>query len=456
MQQEAPVNPGDVLAGKYRVDKVLGAGAMGIVVAAMDLALDRKVAIKMMKPRGSVRREKEERFLREARVVAKLRSEHVVKVLDFGAFGEAPFIVMEYLEGGDLAALLEERGVLPIEEAVRLALQACDAIAEAHAAGVVHRDIKPANLFVTTGTDGAPKIKVVDFGIAKDDKSLMSLTGTAEVLGSPLYMSPEAMRGTKDVDGQTDVWALACCLYEMLAGTSPFVRDSLEMLILAIGNTPPLPLAQYRPDVPPGLAKAIEHALEKDRRLRTASVAALAAEIAPYGPPHLVLRAGIAPGAGVAPAPPAVTPAEVTAPSSASSPAVTSAPSTLQAELPSGATNAASTSQRPISRAAAVLVVLAMAITVAVVVSLLRDRTSPTSTTGPTAAPTISGTVRVAEALVPQADPAPSVAPLGPASVATTATASTPPPSRSKPTPPVAPPPVPGDGPLNPWKGGRR
>jgi serine/threonine-protein kinase len=460
MQQGAPINPGEVLAGKYRVDKVLGAGAMGVVVAGTDLALDRKVAIKMMKPRGSVQREKEERFLREARVVAKLRSEHVVNVLDFGTVGEAPFIVMEYLEGCDLAALLEERGVLPIGEAVTLTLQACDAIAEAHAAGVVHRDIKPANLFVTTGTDGMPKIKVVDFGIAKDDKSVMSLTGTADVLGSPLYMSPEAIRGTRDVDARTDVWALACCLFEMLAGVSPFMQDTLAHLIVAIGSMPPLSLARYRQDVPPGLSKAIEHALEKDRELRTPSVAAFAAEIAPYAPPLVASYAGIAAGArsagvgsvAVPPAPPgdpsvqpvlpSARPAEpVTPPPSKTAPAVTSLPEATRMEASSGpATSAASTTERRASRATAALIVLATVITAAVVVSLVRDRAAPT--TVPPSLPAISGTVPVAEVVVPlaTADPPPIVAASGSPTGTTTATASAPQwPAKRSPVVPVAP-----------------
>jgi serine/threonine-protein kinase len=431
---DAPIQPGDLLAAKYRVDEVLGAGAMGVVVAATDLALDRKVAIKMMKPESSVQRQKEGRFLREARVVAKLRSEHVAKVHDFGTFREAPFIVMEYLEGRDLAAVLGERGPLPVEEAVTFTLQACEAIAEAHAAGIVHRDIKPANLFVTKGTDGSPKIKVVDFGIAKHDASGLALTSPEEILGSPLYMSPESMRGIKDVDVRTDVWALACCLFEMMAGVSPFARDTIEALMAAVFHFPAPSLAQYRPDVPPGLDQAIQRALEKKVELRTPSVTALAADIAPYASPQVAGIATSARSAEVAPTQPL-------------------APPTARAEPPRGPRSASSTSQRRVSRATTVLIMLATAIAVALVVDLLRDRAGPTGTTAPTGAPAASTTIPPAAV-----DHAPAVTVSASPTSPTTAeaTAAMPPTSRGKPPAVTAPPAVPGDGSPAPWKARRR
>jgi serine/threonine-protein kinase len=235
---------------------------------------------------------------------------------------------MEYLEDRDLAAVLEERGPLSIEEAVTLIVQACDAIAEAHDAGIVHRDIKPANLFVTRGTDGSPKIKVVDFGIAKQDASGLSLTATKEILGSPLYMSPEALRGTRDVDGRTDVWALACCLFEMLAGVSPFMRDQIEALMAAVFVVPAPPLAKYRPDVPPGLVQVIERALEKNRELRTPSAAALAAALAPYAARRATSPEGDAP-----PSLPVSVPAPE--PAEAKPPTATSTPAATRVDLPS-------------------------------------------------------------------------------------------------------------------------
>jgi serine/threonine-protein kinase len=456
---DAPIQPGDLLATKYRVDRVLGEGTMGVVVAATDLALDRRVAIKVMRSSVAVKRDKQERFLREARVVAKLQSEHAVKVLDMGLFREAPFIVMEYLEGQDLAAVLEQRGGLPIDEAVALILQACEAIAEAHAEGIVHRDIKPANLFLTRNRDGSTKLKVVDFGIAKYEKSSLSLTGTAEILGSPLYMSPEAIQGTKDVDGRTDVWALACCLFEMLAGVSPFAQDTFEALVGAVFHFPTPPLTKHRPDAPPGLVEAIERALEKKRELRTPSAAAFAAEIAPYGPPGFALRALTAGtrDAGVVQAPPAAPLHTESVVSVAASPSATSTPAATLVDPPSEVTGSAVPAGKDTRsrRATTVFIVLATGITTALVVGLLVERAARTNATAPTApvvTPTLSETI-------PQAtvDHSPTVtvsaSPTPPATA--TATTSAPPASHVKPRM-TAPPAVPGDGLLNPWKGGRR
>src|SRR5262245_55273398 len=162
------VKPGEILAGKYRVERVLGAGGMGLVVAATHLVLGRLVALKFMLPQtvgagGSI-----DRFLREARAASLLRSEHVASVKDLGTLENgAPFIVMEYLEGIDLAQLLHERRTLPPMVAIDYVLQACEALAEAHAHGIVHRDLKPANLFLTRRPNGTPLVKVLDFGISK-------------------------------------------------------------------------------------------------------------------------------------------------------------------------------------------------------------------------------------------------------------------------------------------------
>src|SRR5262245_48407509 len=165
---EAPVKVGDILADKYRVEKVLGIGAMGVVVAAMHIDLQEMRAIKFMLPSMLGDAEGVERFLREARAAVRLKSQHVAKINDIGRLDTgAPYIVMEYLVGSDLKAVLEARGTLPVVESVRYLMQACDALAEAHRLGIIHRDIKPANLFVTTGPNGAPCVKVLDFGIAK-------------------------------------------------------------------------------------------------------------------------------------------------------------------------------------------------------------------------------------------------------------------------------------------------
>jgi serine/threonine-protein kinase len=278
------VTPGQILAGKYSVERVLGTGAMGMVLAATHLALGTRVAIKIMLGGGKNTDEHQARFLREARVAAMLRSQHAGKVLDVGLTeAGAPYIVMEFLDGRDLATLLQERGKLPTQEAVTYILQACEAIAEAHALGIVHRDIKPANLFLTTGVDGGPCVKVVDFGVAKQIDADVALTHTGAAMGSPLYMAPEQIRAARDVDGRADIWALGVTLYQLLAQVTPFHTESLMVLITLVTMEPPTPLAEHRPDVPAGLAAAIMQCFEKDRARRWPNIAAFAAAIAPYG-----------------------------------------------------------------------------------------------------------------------------------------------------------------------------
>jgi eukaryotic-like serine/threonine-protein kinase len=284
--REPPVNIGDVLAGKYAVEKILGCGAMGVVVAACQLELDRRVALKFMVG-ARLGPEHRARFLREARAAGQLQGQHVARVLDVGQLtGGEPYIVMEYLDGKDLAAVLAERGPLPVEEAVLYVLQAAEALAEAHAAGIVHRDVKPANLFLIRGVDGAPCIKLVDFGVAKVSDGQLHLTGPVQVLGSPSYMSPESLEGGQNADARTDIWALAVTLYELLAGAGvvPFQAPELHALMKRVWFDPPVPLAKHRPDLPRGLSEVIAQALEKEPDRRFQSVAAFVAALAPYGP----------------------------------------------------------------------------------------------------------------------------------------------------------------------------
>ncbi len=317
-----PVAAGQIVAGKYRVDRVIGHGAMGLVVAATHLALGRPVALKFLIGGGPSAHVQEQRFLREARAASMLRSQHAGKVLDVGTLESgAPYIVMELLDGKDVAAVLRERGPLPIAEAVTYVLQVCEAIAEAHAAGIVHRDIKPANLFLTRGPDGSPCVKVVDFGIAKvsGGEDASALTGTVQALGSPLYMSPEQMKSSRSVDARTDLWSLGVVLYEMLAGTTPFAADSVPAVCARVFRDPPTPLA--RPDVPPDLTAVVARCLEKDPSRRWPTVAALAAGLAPF--------ASARPAPLPAPAPPA--PAPVPA-------ATTNAPAATMVLAPAAAT----------------------------------------------------------------------------------------------------------------------
>ncbi len=236
---------GDVVGGKLRIERIVGRGGMGIVAIATHLALEQKVAIKVLHEQLAADPATVERFLREARTPMRLKSDHVCRVLDVGQLdGGAPYIVMELLEGSDLAALVKLRGALPIATAVDYVLQACVAVAEAHALGIVHRDLKPANLFVTRRVDGSPLVKVLDFGIAKVPSrgDNTQLTQTAAVMGSPGYMSPEQLRSAKDVDARTDVWALGAILYELVSARLPFPADSVTELAVKIAVDPPDPL----------------------------------------------------------------------------------------------------------------------------------------------------------------------------------------------------------------------
>ncbi len=278
---------GEIFAGKYRVERVLGRGSMGVVVAATHLGLGRVVALKFMFGGGAQKAEQTARFRREAQVAAMLKSPHAGQVLDVGELdAETPYIVMEYLEGQDLAAVLKARGSLPVEEAISLILQACDAVAEAHSMGIVHRDLKPANLFVALDSTFCPCMKVLDFGVSKLGDAHLGLTQTGQMLGSPLYMSPEQINSSRDADARSDIWALGVILYELLAGTTPFHADRVLELYRKLSTEPPSPLERHRPDVAPGLCAVIMQSLEKDRDRRwpSPSVAAFAAALAPYAP----------------------------------------------------------------------------------------------------------------------------------------------------------------------------
>jgi eukaryotic-like serine/threonine-protein kinase len=290
--QSLPVREGEVIDDKYRVDRVIGAGGMGVVVQATHLQLEQRVAIKLLLPQMAVTAEVIARFAREAKAAAKVQGEHVARVMDVGELDNGtPFMVMEYLEGADLAHVVESRGALPVQEAVGYVLQATEAIAAAHALGIVHRDLKPANLFLARKPDGSSVLKVLDFGISKaltgapGSGSDMSLTKTSAVMGSPLYMSPEQMRSARGVDGRADVWALGVILYELITGHVPFEAGSITELCALILTEPPRPIASLQPDVPPGLVAAIERCLSKDPNQRFPNVAEFASCIAPFGAP---------------------------------------------------------------------------------------------------------------------------------------------------------------------------
>lgn len=287
---------GQLFAGKYRVERVLGRGGMGVVIAARHLLLDELVAIKFLLPEALQSAEAVARFEREARAAVKIRSEHVARVTDVARLENgAPYMVMELLRGRDLAALLREQGPLPLADVADYLLQAGEAIAEAHGLGIVHRDLKPPNLFLTQRADGSPCVKVLDFGISKLTGASAGadqvMTSTQAVMGSPLYMSPEQLMSARDVDQRTDIWALGVICFELLTGKLPFEGETLPHLCMSINLAAPKSLRSYRPDLPYEVDDLLLRCLSKDPAKRFPNVAAFAAELVKYAPRHAQLSA---------------------------------------------------------------------------------------------------------------------------------------------------------------------
>ncbi len=284
---KSPVSIGDIVAGKYRVERVLGSGGMGVVVAATHLELDQPVALKFILPQALAGAGNVERFMREARAAVRLKSEHVARVYDVGRDGEdRPFMVLELLEGMDLAKLSKQKGSLPVADAVEYLLQACEGLVEAHAAGIVHRDLKPQNLFVTRRLNGTPLVKVLDFGIAKAIGPLaagqLSLTDSAAIIGSPLYMAPEQMRSARTAEVRSDIWAIGVILFELLGGQLPFDGETVTEVCIRVVNDKPADLLSLRPALDPALVQIVMRCLAKDPEERFHNVSALAAALEPF------------------------------------------------------------------------------------------------------------------------------------------------------------------------------
>jgi serine/threonine-protein kinase len=280
---------GQMLAGKYHVEAQCGVGGLAVVLSAIQIGLDRRVAIKLLLPHWAHHPEVVERFLREGRAATRIKSEHVVRVFDVGRLENgAPFLVLEYLEGNDLDEVLRQWGPLPVSTAIDWVSQAMEAIAEAHTHGIVHRDLKPANLFLTQRSDGTASVKVIDFGLSKiaDPGARLDpnkLTRPTDVMGSPHYMAPEQLRATCEADARTDIWALGAVLHELIAGRPPFQGTTMAELCAAVLTQPPEPLSAVRAGVPLAIEQAVLRCLEKDPAARFANVAEFALAISAHG-----------------------------------------------------------------------------------------------------------------------------------------------------------------------------
>jgi len=415
-----PFAPGDIIADKYEVVGVLGSGGVAYVISALHLELGEMVALKFLRPESLAHEDVVARFASEARAVARIKSEHVAHVFDVGTLPDgAPFIVMEYLEGKDLADVLAERRKLPIKVAVDYVLQACEALACAHAAGIVHRDIKPENLFLTQQAGSVERVKVLDFGISKSAMAGFEQPGgkrfahTMLPMGTPGYMSPEQIRACGAVDARTDIWALGCVLFELITGLSAFTGPTLLQLGAAILEREPVPLRQVVADAPPELEALIAKCLQKDADLRFQDVAELAAALYPFGPRrsrvsaercHQILKGQTGVVIEFNSVPPPGPNAQSLPPVSSTGPTVNGVPMTvtvpaldpLRANTPASAgVVAAAAEKKPASRAfVAAAVGVSLLAGVALALGLSRHDAAPAQVAvAPAAAPTLPAPV---------------------------------------------------------------
>ena len=292
------VTAGQVIGDRYRIEEPLGWGGMGVVCRATHLALETPVAVKLIRPDFNADSEFVRRFLNEARRAAVLRSERVARVHDVGQLesGE-PFLVMEYLEGLELGKYMQQHAPLPPSDALNIALQICEGLAEAHAAGIVHRDIKPGNTFLVRRADGRFAVKILDFGISKQlsSEAATTLTDAGQSLGSPWYMSPEQMLDASRVDHRSDIWSLGVVLFEMLTDHRPFDGATVPEVCAKVLTTPAPSIRYWRPELDTELEAIVAHCLEKHPDDRYPDVAALGAELNDYVARHSGTEARVEP-----------------------------------------------------------------------------------------------------------------------------------------------------------------
>jgi serine/threonine protein kinase len=284
-ESELPVPAGQLIDGKYTVERLMAEGGMGVVCLGRHVQLERPVAIKFLRRALSGRPAIVQRFLNEARALAALRSEHVVSVMDVGQLESGrPYLVMEHLDGIDLDALLERDGPLSVERAIGYILQICEPLAEAHALGIVHRDIKPENLFLWSGGPTADSVKVLDFGLAKQlgSSRALGVTGPQDSIGSPCYMSPEQVSTPQLVDSRTDIWSVGVVLYRLVTNTTPFDGDSLVQVLSHILAATPVPLPDASPHLDDELNAIVLRCLQKSPENRYQTMSQLSDALSAY------------------------------------------------------------------------------------------------------------------------------------------------------------------------------
>lgn len=288
---EMPFVSGEIIADKYEVIDLIGVGGVGFVVAANHIELGEKVALKFLRPEMLIREDIVARFAQEALAAVRIKNEHVARVFDVGTLPNGhPFIVMEFLEGRDLYEIVQQDGPQPVKTAIDYVLQACEALADAHSRGIVHRDVKPENLFLIQRSEGIELIKVLDFGISKlaltgsAIRSKVPLVRTMLPMGSPVYMSPEQIRASKDIDLRTDIWSMGCVLHELLTGNPAFDAPSLTQLSATILEEHPPKISEVRAVVPREIDAIVAKCLEKSPEKRYQNMAELALALYPYGP----------------------------------------------------------------------------------------------------------------------------------------------------------------------------
>jgi serine/threonine-protein kinase len=284
----ATLGMNDLVAGKYRLVAMIGEGGLGQVWSARHELLGGDVALKFLKPTEASKADAVGRFLREARAASALRSDHVCKVFDVGTHEGMPFLVMEKLEGEDLGSLLDHCGTLQPSLIAEIVVQACHALSEAHALGIIHRDVKPENLFVLWRGD-RPIVKVLDFGLATgatQDLQAQRLTATTTTFGTPLYMAPEQLRAAKNADARSDLWSLGVVLFFASAGRHPYVAEAIHELCIKIATEPAPPLGSVWLGAPPDFAAIVDRCLARDPARRFASVGDLADALRPMARPQ--------------------------------------------------------------------------------------------------------------------------------------------------------------------------